>query len=351
MASENYSFPTASKPPRHSRLQRRTSHPPSYSASRLRAAQEDGEFIKRAFENLSLNAGPSSSSTLRTNTQTDNATTGAEEYDESLLLSTNWTGSRSSIASTSSLPYSATSDCSTQLDHASVRSFYPLLAQDRRDPPSSPPTATSGRQRRIRHRSSAYSDLDTRAYIDASPPDQVEFPPNAYSAERRGMHPASGPTTSIRPADHNYGQSSGTWIDPFAEPTLDRHQLYLRRSSTISGYSVNISDWNSLRRGSLASLENTSPTSATHNDHPSILSQPRSRNATHSSGNEAFATSTNIPTDASAYATLARSEQPMSSLRWEAWATAYRERLLHDMQTGQVSVTHCYRYYDLVWLV
>lgn len=336
MASDKYTFPPSTKS-RPSRLQRRTSHPPSSSASRLRAAQEDGEFIKRAFENLSVNAGPSSSAGLWKDSHTSNATTEAEQYDDPIMLSTYWANSRSSIASTSSHPYSANSGGSTQLDHASVRSFYPLLEHDRRDSPNSPPTAASGRQRRTRHQSSTHSDIENRSYMDASPPDGTGYPPNAYAAERRGAQSGSGPTAPNRPAESIYTQNSAMWIDPFADSAHDLHQLRFRRSSTISGYSVNISDWNSLRRGSLASLENTSPTSATHGEHHSIPSQPRSRNTTSSGGNGSMTASTNYPTDASAYATLARSEQPMTSVRWEAWATAYRERLLHDMQSGQVT--------------
>lgn len=329
-------------PPRPYRPRRRLSHPPTPSAGRERSAQEDGDFIKRAFDNLSLDpqssrsssadhAAPAASTSTRENADEDattweNADSVPAQYP---------TGSRMSIASSSSQPYSSLSGV-THIDHASIHSSYPLLP-DRKDLSASPPSAVSRRRRALRDVSPDNQRLNSennqgssRPPYDAFRSDQSGYLGHKTASERRSAFNSSQPNLSLQSIPTGYPQDYGTWSNPFAEEPRDRHQLPLRRSSTISGYSVNTSDWNSLRRGSLASLENASPSSATHNEYntdtPAHL---RSRNATLSSGNG--------QTPASAYAKMARSQQGPTSLRWEAWATAYRESLLQDTRSSQSS--------------
>lgn len=333
------------------RVQRRLSHPSS-SPNRTRTEQEDGEFIKRAFENLAIHTAsgsspcvPSSSTLAREGTTTSTTSTlpgdaaagaGAADYDN-ILLRTYPTGSRLSVASTSSHPFSAVSSFSGPSDRTSIYSTRPLLPASHDD---SPPSGLS-RRRHLRSRSSGHSIAQQATspapLSEAIAPGQVDSDTaTAQAAERRNLQGSSGPTAPLHTFDASY-YSSSIWSDPFAEP-YDLSRPRMRRRSTISGYSVNTSDWNSLRRGSLASLENGSPTSATYNN---ILQTTRSRNSTHSSANATSnnnGNASNNMTAASAYATMTRSQQPPQSLRWEAWATAYRESLLQHVHSGFVSI-------------
>lgn len=373
----NNAMPEASEgPSAHNRTfrvrQRRLSHPSS-SPNRVRVEQEDGEFIKKAFDNLSLTqpvlppAGSSSSSLHRGETTSTTSTLPAESELDKIILSTHPTsGSRASVASTSSHPFSALSSYSgIPYDRASIQSSYPLLsAESSRIPSGTSPPA--GRRSHLRsrssgnnhpsHRTSALLGAEDTAHSAHEERPQDATRPFHPSAETRAP---SGPpaSSSFRPCDASYYTSSG-WSDPFAE-SYELPRLRMRRRSTISGYSVNTSDWNSLRRGSLASLENHSPTSATYN---SNAAYPRSRNSTHSSSvhttnsnfNNNFNNNSNnngnsgpahvggggggYPTAASAYASMTRLQQPpTTSLRWEAWATAYRESLLQHVHSGYVS--------------
>jgi hypothetical protein len=106
--------------------------------------------------------------------------------------------------------------------------------------------------------------------------------------------------------------SSPPWTDPFAEG-----DSRLRRRSTLSGYSVGSTDWLSLRRGSLASLENGNGRAG-------------------QAGNGASSGGEHNPFS-----------ERSGSLRWEQWAQAYRDTMLQHMQTGahQVSVSEAGRGY------
>lgn len=348
----------ASNPHRPSRLHRRLSHPPSSSAGRARTEQEDGEFIKRAFENLALDPSHalSSSTPLYTPSTGGSAFTSAGENADNATNNmestapTHYaysTGSRMSIASTSSQPYSSLSGY-TQVDRASIRSSQPLISHDPSDLSASPPSALPGRRRHFRaissdnHKSNGESSNSSRPSLDSWRPDQNESIGNYTSGERRPTFSWFRPNLSIQPTSAIQAHDNGVWSDPFSEDFRERQLPRLRRSSTISGYSVNTSDWNSLRRGSLASLEHPSPTSATNNDGNNAAtsysySLARSRNPSNNNGHEQATTATGDATPASAYANMARSQQSPTSLRWEAWAAAYRESLLQDVRNDRVS--------------
>lgn len=333
---------------RPTRLSRRLSHPPSRAVNRMRTAQEDGEFIKRAFESLAVEPQVASSSAMiRKDTETpgplqlenaDDAT--PPEYD-SIILATRPAGSRASIASTYSQPYSAISTFSVQPDRSSIRSSYPLLPTDPSGTSSSSPPTSSARHRHLRSHSSGINPLHQKNDQPFRPGDGIDLDRSAggrvRAAERRSAYDPSEPTLALGQIDSNYSltqSSNNTQVDPFTDP-YELERLRLRRRSTISGYSVNISDWNSLRRGSLASLENASPPAATQKH--IATSQPRSRQGTHSSDSGSLKANAAYPTAASTYATMARLQQPSPSLRWEAWATAYRESMLQDVHSGLVS--------------
>ena len=108
-----------------------------------------------------------------------------------------------------------------------------------------------------------------------------------------GRHEGSASMSSAAPRSRP-SESSATWSDPFD----DERAQNLRRRSTISGYSVGSADWNSLRRGSLASTGNNSSGSHSNQGPQGAHSGP--------------------PTVVSA--------------RWEAWIAAYRDSMLASAQ-------------------
>lgn len=362
--------------------QRRLSHPSS-PPNRVRIEQEDGEFIKRAFENLAIHserqqyyyppAVPSSSSLAREETTASTSSTAStlasasgtptattptvteadDNYDDDILITRYPAGSRLSVVSTSSSqPFSALSNFSGPAsDRTSIYSTHPLLHSTRDTASDSPPGPSSNGRRHLRTHSHNNVQLNPAAQesrLDISSTDDPPAITQLSLAESRPTQPIAGASTwatsttsPFHPFDASHYTSS-IWSDPFAE-SHELPSLRLRRRSTISGYSVNSADWNSLRRGSLASLENGSPTSAAM--HNNIMHPSRSRNSTHSNVNAPLgnsnstnnAASAPCPTAASMYATLARSQQPSQSLRWEAWAAAYRESLLQHAHSGFVS--------------
>lgn len=238
--------PTAgpSRAPSAPQLVRRLSHPP-HGFTSLRSDDEDGEFIKRAFDQLSVgkahNARTPTGEPISLLDMLDN-----ENHADPLGIGATFhqlAGSNRSRTSLASSP-SATS----YADRSSLTSTKPLLSK----------TSCSGRQA---------SNTTGRLDLEGTP----------------------------RLSDSNM-----SWTDPFEDSDS---RLRLRRRSTISGYSVGSSDWLSLRRGSLASLEDGS------------------RNGRQAgSGVDHAISSAELP----------------NSTRWEQWAQAYRETMLQRSRTPSV---------------
>lgn len=98
------------------------------------------------------------------------------------------------------------------------------------------------------------------------------------------------------------------WSDPFEDSNEAR---WIRRRSTVSGYSVSSTDWLNMRRGSLASLETAS-----------IVSRPAPGSVAVGNSVDPF-----------------QSAEGTSSMRWEAWASAYRDSMLPSLLESEVPVS------------
>jgi len=239
-------------------LSRRGSHPLSVR-SKVQQETADAEFIKRAFDNLSIEpqtdayhgegsapVGTRDADRTMTKGESDFTLIEMLENDDPLGVGVSIrrvskaNPSKTSLASSLSPPASALS----YLERASAASTKSLL-----------PTNNNG------HASS---------------------------------HSGHTPTSTYQP---RHSESSYAWSDPFDDGRR------LRRRSTISGYSVSSADWNSLRRGSLASLAGEYPAS-------------HSRSASIAPGGPGDI----LPGDTA------------GSLRWEAWATAYRDSVLNRLE-------------------
>ena len=207
---------------RPSSLTRRVSHPVP-SRSLLQQDCGDGEFIKRAFESLSVGEPPTSKQ--RPSYMGPKGSAGPEHQvslidmlsnDDPLGVGVTFrramqqhNASRSSLASSLGRPPSTIS----HFERNSVTSSRSLLVMG--------------------GESSSGSGSGGKGTFDRI----TNWPPGGSG---------NGGTQSRR--------ESHTWSDPFDETKSFR----LRRRSTISGYSVSSADWMSLRRGSLVSIENAS---------------------------------------------------------------------------------------------
>lgn len=219
-------------------LVRRLSHPPHSISSSLRGDEEDGEFIKRAFDKLSVEP-------TERRRKSSAEIVGLIDMVGGGRHSATFAERNPSRTSLASSP-SATS----WADASSLHSSKPLLSR------------SNGRQA---------SNGTGRLQLEGTP----------------------------RLSDSNM-----SWTDPFTDTDS---RLRMRRRSTISGYSVGSTDWLSLRRGSLASIE-----AGPNNGQP----------GGGGSAENPFA----VP-------------EQSSSTRWEQWAQAYRETMLQHMRSPSASVS------------
>lgn len=298
----------------HRRVRRRGSHP-QLSQSQYREAVDNGDFIKAAFEKLtqmsamSTSAGTSSEADegvrrppqrklmpalMASGTPIANEPNqGRQQWshhiqdtsqmtlpDISLIemlhnddplgvgvtvrRNTAGNASRSSIGSGISTAF-------TFPDRTSIVSSRPLLQSDRNS-------------------TASYGGSSIATTSAAATPQMSHYTRHEGSASLSSAAPHSRPS-----------ESSATWSDPFD----DERAQNLRRRSTISGYSVGSADWNSLRRGSLASTGNNSSGSHSNQGPQGAHSGP--------------------PTVVSA--------------RWEAWIAAYRDSMLASAQ-GSLPTHH-----------
>lgn len=275
----------AGRPGQRRTLVRRGSHPPHQPVS-AQSQNDDGEFIKRAFDNLSFSeAGarpafaPGAANDDPPTVQSSGSGSSAGQVSLLEMLSNDdplgvgvsirrvatKNTSRSSLSSSISPPASALSVA----DRTSMHSAVPLLHQRTSSAVGGPSASVSNRH--SRHSTSS----------DAADPETWDD------------FRLDGTTRLLG--------SSPPWTDPFAEG-----DARLRRRSTISGYSVGSSDWLSLRRGSLASLEN-----GNGNGRAGQVGNGPSAGGEHNPFSERT-----------------------GSLRWEQWAQAYRDTMLQHMQTG-----------------
>ena len=228
-------------------LARRLSHPP-HGFSSLRNEDEDGEFIKRAFDKLSVDP------------QEQKRKPSTEPVSLLDML-----------------------DNSLHADPLGIGATFQQVAarNQSRSSLASSPSATS-----YADRSSLHSSKPLLSRNNGS-----------------GRQPSSGTGRIELEGTPRLSDSNMSWTDPF-EDTESR--LRLRRRSTISGYSVGSSDWLSLRRGSLASLETGSNNGRSHGN---------------GLGENPFA-----------------SPEAPSSTRWEQWAQAYRETMQQHAQPNHPRV-------------
>jgi hypothetical protein len=245
------------------RPSRRGSHPLSVQ-SKVQQETADAEFIKRAFDNLSIEPG-----------QAD-----LHHGDRQALQATFAAGKPMNPA----------------------ESDFTLMEMLENDDPLGVGVSIRRISRANPSRTSLASSL-------SPPASALSYTERASAASTRSLLPSTSnnnnnahqsagsgytPNSAYQP---RHSESSYAWSDPFDDARR------LRRRSTISGYSVSSADWNSLRRGSLASL--TGDYQASHSRSASIA--PGGPMDIH-------------PGDA------------VGSLRWEAWATAYRESVLTRLE-------------------
>ena len=285
----------AGRPAQRRTLVRRGSHPPHQPIS-VQSQNDDGEFIKRAFDNLSFSKAGARSAFApgAANDDTpavESSGIGPSAGQVSLLemlsnddplgvgVSIRRVATKNTSRSSLSSSISPSASALSITDRTSMHSAVPLLRQRTSSAIGGPSTSVS-------HRHSRHSTSSDAA------------DPESWDDFRLDGTP-------------RLGGSSPPWTDPFAEG-----DSRLRRRSTISGYSVGSSDWLSLRRGSLASLENGNGRAG-------------------QAGNGASSGGEHNPFS-----------ERSGSLRWEQWAQAYRDTMLQHMQTGahQVSALRASRY-------
>lgn len=400
------------------RLSRRLSHP-SLHTSRLRSEQEDGEFIKRAFERLAVenssqqgvsssrDADPANdnvddpafqsalsdrpsptppsttlqpSSSSRT-TLTVQSTPYGNSPPEEIPLTLYPNQSRASIASTTSHPFSAASTFSYG-DGASVRSSYPLLAGvtptaqgdrhgngngngisdamrlNNNDGPS-PPSLGVDILMTSHLRSPSWSSQASGLASSVSPSRSIDNGSSTVEAFLPPPHHQSPHDTgsTVNNTFHNYAPISASdfmantdisgpsgssnasipWSDPFTDAAEQARssRLRLRRSSTISGYSVSSQDWSSLRRGSLPSLDGTVPSyqQSSHRIFPGHTTVPGGPTNSETLSQQQSLSGTVTPRDHSNRQQIMQpsaQQNSVSSMRWEAWAAAYRESVIQQ---------------------